>query len=284
MSPITRGSKSSSAASSKAAGTPEVAAEYTGKKRKRTQLEEFDKAVGTHKETGASESIKATKKRADRALSNGGSNAPTKQSKQKNSESGHVKESATPAASYCKWVAESRDELHKKYHDEEWVDSRGWFADVRCVHNAWQSLFEMLILEGAQAGLSWTTILKKRESYRKAFADFDYERVSKFSGKDVERLLNDPGIVRNKLKVRAAISNAKLFIDILSSHDGHFINYIRTFLPTPDHLYVRVGHKTPATSELSDAISADLKKRGFSFVGSTIMYAWLQAVGIVDDQ
>ncbi|KXS22408.1 DNA glycosylase [Gonapodya prolifera JEL478] len=167
----------------------------------------------------------------------------------------------TPADSYCKWVASTG--LHKDYHDVEWG------AKVMNTDNRY--LFEMLILEGAQAGLSWSTILNKREGYRQAFAGFDPTRVAAFTAKDVERLMNDQGIVRNRAKVNSAISNAKLFLELLPSYDGLFIKY-------------NSGEKTKATSELSDKLSADLKKRGFSFVGSTIMYAFLQAVGIVDDQ
>lgn len=172
----------------------------------------------------------------------------------------------------CAW-AEGVSLDYIQYHDTEWgvpvTDDR--------------TQFEFLILEGAQAGLSWSTILNKRAGYRKCFADFDPEKVARFTQKRIDKILLDPGIVRNKLKVNSAVSNAKLFLKVQKEFDG-FSNYIWGF----------VGHKPkqnrfhrdsdiPATSAESDAMSKDMKKRGFKFVGSTILYAHMQATGLVND-
>jgi DNA-3-methyladenine glycosylase I len=156
-----------------------------------------------------------------------------------------------------------------RYHDEEWgVPSH----DER-------HLFEMLVLEGAQAGLSWSTILRKREGYRAAFAGFDPERVARFRSRDVERLLKDPGIVRNRAKVEAAVTNAKATL-ALGGLDAHLWAFV-------DGRPVRNRWKTlaelPAETPVSTAMSKDLKKRGFRFVGPTICYAFMQAVGMVND-
>ena len=160
-----------------------------------------------------------------------------------------------------------------RYHDEEWGVP---------VHDD-RTQFEFLILEGAQAGLSWSTILNKRAGYRKAFADFDPQIVARFTKKRVEKLLQDPSIVRNRLKVESAVSNAKAFLDVQEEY-GSFSDYIWGFVDgTPIQNRVRRDRDIPATSPESDALSKDLKKRGFKFVGSTIMYAHMQATGLVND-
>jgi DNA-3-methyladenine glycosylase I len=172
----------------------------------------------------------------------------------------------------CGWCG--TDELYVRYHDEEWgrlvTDDR--------------KLFEFLILEGAQAGLSWITILRKREGYREAFFDFDPERVARMTPADVERLMHFPGIIRNRLKIASAINNARLFIGIQEEF-GSFYNYTASFFPNEHPI---VNHFTslseiPVTSPQSDAMSRDMKKRGFKFFGSTICYAHLQATGFVND-
>lgn len=171
----------------------------------------------------------------------------------------------------CSWCG--TDPLYIKYHDEEW--GKPVYDD--------QVLFEFLILEGAQAGLSWITILRRRESYRKAFANFDVQKVAAFTDKDVERLMADEGIIRNKLKVNAAISNAKLFIAIQKEF-GSFAAYIWGYLP--DRKPIVNDFKsggTPASTPISDAIAKDMKKRGFKFFGTTICYAHMQATGMVND-
>ena len=144
-------------------------------------------------------------------------------------------------------------------------------------------LFEMLTLEGAQAGLSWSTILRKREGYRQAFAGFDAAKVARFSPKDVERLLADPGIVRNRLKVESTVENARRVLELQAEH-GSLDAYLWTFVEgTP---IVNAPHslaEVPAATPLAKALSKDLKKRGFRFVGPTIVYAFMQAVGMVDD-
>ncbi|WP_231460561.1 DNA-3-methyladenine glycosylase I [Pedobacter sp. Leaf132] len=172
----------------------------------------------------------------------------------------------------CTWAGS--DPLYVKYHDEEWG---------KPVYND-KTLFEFLILEGAQAGLSWITILKRRENYRTAFADFDVEKVAAFDGKDIERLMSDAGIIRNRLKVNGAITNAKLFIKIQQEF-GSFANYIWGFLPDgkPILNHIEKMSDVPARTELSDKISKDMKKRGFKFFGTTICYAHMQATGMVND-
>jgi len=171
----------------------------------------------------------------------------------------------------CGWA--DGDPLYEKYHDEEW----GVPVHDDRVH------FEFLILEGAQAGLSWITILKRRQGYTKAFADFDPAVVAEFDESDYKRLLADEGIIRNKLKIRSAVKNARAFLDIQEEF-GSFGAYIWGFVDgTPVCNYPRVLEDVPATSELSDRVSKDLKKRGMSFVGSTIIYAHLQATGVVND-
>ena len=163
--------------------------------------------------------------------------------------------------------------LYLDYHDHEW--------GVPCYDD--DRLFEFLILESAQAGLSWITILKKRDNYRKAFADFNAEKVARFNKRSVERLLGDAGIVRNRLKIDAAISNAKIFLDLQESH-GSFANYMWGFCDGKplQNCWENRG-EVPATTPLSDTISKDMKKRGFRFFGSTICYAHMQALGMVND-
>ena len=159
------------------------------------------------------------------------------------------------------------------YHDAEWGVPR---HDDRV-------LFEFLILEGAQAGLSWETILKKRENYRKAFAGFDPKKVAKFTAADEQRLLNDPGIVRNRLKVSSAVTNAKAFLDVQREF-GSFDRYVWQFVGgEPLVNSFRSLEEVPARTPESDAMSKDLAKRGFRFVGSTICYAFMQACGLVND-
>ncbi len=146
-----------------------------------------------------------------------------------------------------------------------------------------RKLFEFLILEGAQAGLSWITILRKRENYRKAFADFDAEKVARFTPKRIEKLLQDPGIIRNRLKVRASVMNARAFLKVQEEH-GSFSDYIWGFTNgKPVVNRFKSISEVPPRTALSDIISADLKKRGFKFVGSTIVYAHMQATGMVND-
>ncbi|MBC7744387.1 MAG: DNA-3-methyladenine glycosylase I [Flavobacterium sp.] len=172
----------------------------------------------------------------------------------------------------CSWCG--TDVLYTKYHDEEW--GKPVYDD--------HILFEFLILESAQAGLSWITILRKRENYRKAFADFDVQKVAAFTSVDIDRLLLDPGIVRNRLKITAAISNASLFIQIQKEF-GSFSNYIWGFLPDKKPIlnYWKTHSDIPAKIKISDTISLDMKKRGFKFFGSTICYAHMQATGMVND-
>jgi DNA-3-methyladenine glycosylase I len=171
----------------------------------------------------------------------------------------------------CEWC--EGDPIYVRYHDKEWGVP---------VHRD-KKLFEFLILEGAQAGLSWLTILKRREGYRKAFADYDASRVVRFTKKKIERLLKDPGIIRNRLKVEAAVSNARAFLEVQEEF-GSFDAYSWRFV---DGRRIKNRWKKlselPATSKESDAFSKDLKQRGFKFVGSTIIYAHMQAVGMVND-
>jgi DNA-3-methyladenine glycosylase I len=161
-----------------------------------------------------------------------------------------------------------------KYHDEEW--GRLVEDDAR--------MFEFLTLESAQAGLSWITILRRRENYRRAFAGFDVKKVAAFDAADIARLLNDEGIIRNRLKVAAAISNAQHFIEVQKEF-GSFCDYIKTFLPggRPIANRPKTLADVPARTDLSDAIAKDMKKRGFKFFGTTICYAHLQATGYVND-
>jgi DNA-3-methyladenine glycosylase I len=171
----------------------------------------------------------------------------------------------------CFWAGD--DPLMIAYHDEEWGlpihDDRRWY--------------EKLLLDGAQAGLSWSTILRKREGYRRAFAGFDPVKVARFSERDVARLMGDPGIVRNKLKIRSAIGNARAFLALQEEH-GSFDAFIWRFVGgRPIRRAVRGRGDIPARTPLSDALSKELRGRGFNFVGSTIVYAFMQAGGLVND-
>jgi len=172
----------------------------------------------------------------------------------------------------CEWAGET-SQAYIEYHDKEWgVPVR----DDR-------TQFEFLILEGAQAGLSWSTILNKRDGYRRNFAGFDPHKVARFTQKRVEKILLDPGIVRNKLKVNAAVSNARAFLEVQDEFDG-FCNYIWQFVDgkAKQNRFKSMA-EVPATTEESDALSKDMKRRGFKFVGSTILYAHMQATGLVND-
>lgn len=180
---------------------------------------------------------------------------------------------APDARPRCAWSYSGMSEAYIRYHDEEWgVPAR----DDR-------TQFEFLVLEGAQAGLSWATILGKRAGYREAFADFDVERVARFNKRTVERLMKFPGIVRNRLKIESTISNAKAVL-ALQDEVGGFARHLWSFVGgRPIVNRWTSMQQVPATSAESDALSKDLKKRGFRFVGSTIIYAHMQATGMVND-
>ena len=171
----------------------------------------------------------------------------------------------------CNWPG--NDQSMRRYHDEEWGKPK--HSDK--VH------FEFLILEGAQAGLSWRTILNRREGYRRAFCNYDWNQVARMTEDDIERLVNDTGIIRNRAKIRSAVNNARRFVKVVKEF-GSFDNYLWRFTNgkiidnSPKSLA-----ELPSTTELSDRISKDLKARGFTFVGSTVVYAHLQAVGVVND-
>jgi DNA-3-methyladenine glycosylase I len=171
----------------------------------------------------------------------------------------------------CAWVTD--DPLYVRYHDEEWGVP---------VHDD-PRLFEMLTLEGAQAGLSWLTVLRKREGYRRVFDDFDVESIARWNARRVERAMKDEGIVRNRLKIESTVSNAKAFL-VLQKELGSFDSFAWAFVKgRPIVSRPRSLAEVRAQTPESDALSAALKKRGFRFVGSTIMYAWMQACGLVDD-
>jgi DNA-3-methyladenine glycosylase I len=172
----------------------------------------------------------------------------------------------------CGWG--TTDPVYIQYHDDEW--GKEVTDDLK--------MFEFLVLESAQAGLSWITILKKRDAYRNAFADFNAEKVAAMTEQDVERLMQDSGIIRNQLKIKATITNAQHFLEIQKEF-GSFCNYLKSFLPERKPI---INHWTalsdiPASTPLSDAISKDMKKRGFKFFGTMICYAHLHAVGYVND-
>lgn len=170
----------------------------------------------------------------------------------------------------CAWAT---TDLYKTYHDTEWGVPE---HDDR-------KLFEMLILEGMQAGLSWITILKKREAFREAFDGFDYQKIAAYSAEKVEELMQNPGIIRNQLKIKAAITNAQRFIEVqkeVGSFDAFLWSYVDG---KPIRHQLKTEGDMPVTTPLSDRISKDLKKRGFQFVGSTIIYSYMQAIGMVDD-
>jgi DNA-3-methyladenine glycosylase I len=171
----------------------------------------------------------------------------------------------------CAWC--EKDDLYRKYHDQEW--------GIPVYDDA--TLFEFLILETFQAGLSWYTILNKRENFRNAFDAFDYKKVAGYSEDKIQQLLQDAGIIRNQLKIRSAVSNAIAFMKVQQEF-GSFSNYIWQFTDgKPIVNNPKTLKDVPATTPLSDAISKDLKKRGFKFVGSTVVYAHMQATGMVDD-
>ncbi len=171
----------------------------------------------------------------------------------------------------CEWAG--TDPLYQRYHDEEWGVP---------LHDD-RRLFEMLILEGAQAGLSWITILRKREAYRSAFEGFDPERVARFDGKRIEALLQNPGLVRNRLKLESAVGNAKAFLAVQAEF-GSFDAYLWPFVGgRPRVNRWKALSEVPAVTPEAEALSKDLKRRGFRFVGPTIIYAFMQAVGMVDD-
>ena len=171
----------------------------------------------------------------------------------------------------CDWC--EKDDLYKKYHDEEWgkpVDDD-------------ETIFEFLVLESFQAGLSWYTILKKRENFAEAFDQFDYKKIANYSEDKVEELMNNAGIIRNRLKILANINNARRFQE-LQKEFGTFSKYIWNFVdgePIVNH--PETLSEVPATTEISDALAKDLKKRGFKFLGSTVMYAHMQATGLIND-
>lgn len=172
----------------------------------------------------------------------------------------------------CPWVKEG-DSLYEKYHDTEWGVP---------VHDD-PKMFEFLVLESAQAGLSWLTVLRKRENYRKAFAGFDPRKVAKFGKRDVARLLKNAGIIRNRAKIEAAINNAKRFLEVQKEF-GTFSKYIWSFVKDkPIQHTIKTLKDYRTTTKESDALATDLKKRGFTFLGSTVIYAHMQAVGMVND-
>jgi DNA-3-methyladenine glycosylase I len=171
----------------------------------------------------------------------------------------------------CAWVGD--DPLYRDYHDNEW--------GVPCRDD--RALFELLTLEGAQAGLSWITILRKRENYRRLFDDFDAAKIARYTPKRIDRLLQDPGIVRNRLKVESTVSNARAFLE-LQREPGGFSEFVWRFVDgKPIRNRPRTLGEVPASTPVSDALSKALKQRGFRFVGSTICYAFMQAAGLVDD-
>ena len=178
---------------------------------------------------------------------------------------------ATKGKTRCAWA--THDPINQAYHDEEWGDA---------VHDD-RMLFEFLILEGAQAGLSWTTILRKRDNYRKAFAKFDPKKVAKFDKRKRASLMKDEGIVRNRLKIESSVTNAQAFLAVQKEF-GSFDKYIWQFVGGKPLVKTRKSFKeVPVSTAESDAMSRDLKKRGFRFVGSTICYAFMQACGLVVD-
>ena len=172
----------------------------------------------------------------------------------------------------CGWAG--TDELYIKYHDEEWG---------RLVTDD-KTLFEFLVLESAQAGLAWITILRKREGYKKAFHHFDVEQVARMTSEDIEQLIQFDGIIRNRLKIKSTITNAKLFLTIQKEF-GSFYNYILSFFPDKKPIVnnFKSLSEIPVSSPESDAMSKDMKKRGFKFFGTTICYAYLQATGFIND-
>jgi len=172
----------------------------------------------------------------------------------------------------CPWVDLSKPE-YIEYHDKEW--GVPVFDD--------RTIFEFLTLEAAQAGLSWYTVLRKRDHYRRVYREFDPEKVARFKASDIERLIEDPGIIRNRLKIEASVNNARRFLEVQEEH-GSFSNYIWGFVNNKPKIHtIKKLTDYAATSKESDALSRDLKKRGFKFLGSTICYAHMQATGLVND-
>lgn len=171
----------------------------------------------------------------------------------------------------CGWC--EGDELYEAYHDNEW--------GVPVYED--DTIFEFLILETFQAGLSWITVLRKRENFRKAFDNFDYKKIATYSEEKIQELLQNPGIIRNKLKVRATVTNAKAFMEVQKEY-GTFSKYIWDFVDgSPIQNDIKNHKNAPATTAISDKLSKDLKKKGFKFVGSTVLYAHMQATGMVND-
>lgn len=171
----------------------------------------------------------------------------------------------------CDWC--EKDDRYRKYHDEEWG---------KPVHDD-ETFFEFLVLESFQAGLSWYTILKKRDNFRQAFDNFDYKKIAQYHSDKIDELMLDAGIIRNKLKILATINNAQKFQEVQKKF-GTFSKYIWTFVEKkPIVNFPKSLGEVPATTEISDALSKDLKKRGFKFLGSTVMYAFMQATGMVND-
>jgi DNA-3-methyladenine glycosylase I len=173
----------------------------------------------------------------------------------------------------CNWSLYGADELMLKYHDEEW--GKPVHSDIK--------LFEALLLDSFQAGLSWRTILNKRENFKKAFSDFDFNKVARYTKKDITRLMKDAGIIRNRLKIEATIVNAKKFLEIRSDFKT-FNKYIWSFVNRkPIQNKWKRMNQIPSKTKLSDKVSSDLKKHGFKFVGSTSIYAMMQGIGMVND-
>ncbi|KXH81053.1 DNA-3-methyladenine glycosylase I [Chryseobacterium kwangjuense] len=171
----------------------------------------------------------------------------------------------------CGWC--EKDDLYRKYHDEEW--GRPIYDD--------ETIFEFLILESFQAGLSWYTILSKRENFRKAFDQFDYRKIALYTGHKIEELMNDPGIIRNRLKIKATVTSAQKFMEVQEEF-GSFSAYIWGFVDgIPLDRQPKTLGDIPAVTPISDCLSKDLKKRGFKFMGSTVVYAHMQATGMVND-
>lgn len=171
----------------------------------------------------------------------------------------------------CAWC--EKDDLYREYHDREW--GKPVYDDGK--------LFEFILLESFQAGLSWHTIFKKRENFRKAFDQFDYHKIAGYKDDKIQELLEDKGIIRNRLKILATINNAQRFIEIQNTH-GSFSSYLWTFMGGKPQINYPSGlHKVPATTKKSDEIASDLKKKGFKFMGSTVVYAHMQACGLVCD-